>query len=453
MKEKKSTKKAVFFIGIGGISMSGLAVILKNEGYNVSGSDISKNDITKKLGRCGIKVYYSHKASLVKNCNLVVFSGAIGEDNPQIIFAKKHNIRVIERSKLLALISKKYKNVIAVSGTHGKTTSTAMLGYIFILAGLNPTVHVGGECEIFDGNVYLGGKDYFITEACEFRDSFLKLRPDVSIITNVEREHLDYFKSYDREIMSFNKFVLLTKGKVFINFLCRDLFRDDDKIVFFNSPKIEAKNIILCEDGKYSFDYYYKKKFCCNVKLNVFGKYNIENALGVIAVCKEYKIKDSIIKLGLETFKNAKRRFEEIGVKDTNIILHDYAHHPTEIKNAISTALAVFNKKLICVFQPHTYSRTKILIDEFIKCFDGVDELYLVKSYFAREKYDYLGSVEFLKDKIASSKPNFYIRGVFDKKEINQVINERNYKDSVILYLGAGDIETEARKMIKTLKK
>lgn len=449
MKEKKTTKKSVFLIGIGGISMSGLALILKNEGYNVSGSDVTKNENTQKLKEHGIKVYYSHKASLVKSCDLVVFSGAIKEDNPQIKFAKECGIEVIERSVLLARVSKKYKNVIAVSGTHGKTTTTAMLGYIFILAGLNPTIHVGGNSEIFNGNVYIGAKEYFITEACEFRNSFLKLRPKMSVITNVEKEHLDYFKSFEREILSFNKFVELTKEKVFINFDYRDLFRENEKIEFFNGKNIEAKNIVLEEDGKYSFDYYYKKRFCGNVILNVYGKYNIENALGVIGVCKEVGIQDNIIKLGFETFRNVKRRFEEIGIKNSNIIMHDYAHHPTEIKNAIKTAKEVYDKRLVCVFQPHTYSRTKILIDEFINCFRETDELYLVKSYFAREKYDYLGSVEFLKDKIAATKPRFIVRGVFDKKEINQVINEENYKDSVILYIGAGDIEIEARKMCK----
>ena len=307
MKEKKTTKKSVFLIGIGGISMSGLALILKNEGYNVSGSDVTKNENTQKLKENGIKVYYSHKASLVKSCDLVVFSGAIKEDNPQIKFAKECGIEVIERSVLLARVSKKYKNVIAVSGTHGKTTTTAMLGYIFILAGLNPTIHVGGNSEIFNGNVYIGAKEYFITEACEFRNSFLKLRPKMSVITNVEKEHLDYFKSFEREILSFNKFVELTKEKVFINFDYRDLFRENEKIEFFNRKNIEAKNIVLEEDGKYSFDYYYKKRFCGNVKLNVYGKYNIENALGVIGVCKEVGIQDNIIKLGFETFRNVKR--------------------------------------------------------------------------------------------------------------------------------------------------
>lgn len=438
----------IFFIGIGGISMSALALLLKSDGYEVLGSDISKNEIVNKLRKNNIKVYNSHRAGHVKGCDLVVFSGAIKEDNPQIIYAKKNNIEVMERSKLLGIISKRYKKVIAISGTHGKTTTTAMLGYIFLIAGLNPTIHIGGDFPQINGNIHIGGKDFFITEACEFRDSFLELNPNVSVVTNIEPEHLDYFKTFENEVMSFNKFVERTKEIAFIDLNYKELFRDDLPIMYFNGKKLSAKNLILNDDGKYSFDCYKDKKLIGNFKLNSFGKHNVYNALAVISVCMYFNISVKVIQIGLETFRNVKRRFEIVGNIMTNIVIHDYAHHPSEIQKSIKTCKEIFDKRVICIFQPHTYSRTKFLINEFIFSFDKADELYLVESYSAREKYEYLGSVEYLKDRILSKNPCKIIKGVFKKEEINKILLSNGYKNCIFLFLGAGDIDLMANQIV-----
>lgn len=428
--------------------MSALALLLKNDGYEVLGSDISKSDTIKKLKKNNIKVYNTHRASCVKGSDLVVFSGAIKEDNPQIVYAKKNNIELMERSKLLGIISRRYKNVIAISGTHGKTTTTAMLGYIFLIAGLNPTIHIGGDFPQINGNLHIGGKEFFITEACEFRDSFLELNPNVSVVTNIEPEHLDYFETFENEVMSFNNFVAKTKEIAFINLSYKELFRDELPINYFNGKDLSAKNLVLNDDGKYSFDCYKGKKLIGNFKLNNYGKHNVYNALAVISVCLYFNINVKVIQIGLETFRNVKRRFEFIGNIFTNIVIHDYAHHPSEIQKSIKTCKEVFDKRLICIFQPHTYSRTKFLINDFVSCFEKADELYLIESYSAREKYEYLGSVEYLKDRISSKNPCKIIKGVFKRSEINKELLSNDYKNCVFLFLGAGDIDLIANQIV-----
>ena len=356
--------------------MSALALLVKSEGKIVTGSDLSKSAITKKLKQKGVKVYKKHRATNIKNCDLVVYSGAVPSENPEIKMANQKNIPVIERSELLYLISKQYKNVIAVSGTHGKTTTTAMIAYIFMICGLNPTVHIGGEFGAIDGNIKLGRKEFFITEACEFRDSFLTLKPTVSVINNIELEHLDYFKNFDNEVKSFNKFAYKTKKTCFINSKIAPLIKKEDNIRTYgysNSNSLYVRNIRLGSDNKYSFDCYKGKCYIGNFKLNVYGKHNIENALAAISVCLEYGIDYNVIYLGLKSFTNVHRRFELVGLYKKCMMIHDYAHHPTEIFNTIKTCKEVFKKKVICVFQPHTYSRTKTLIENFSKCFDGLD--------------------------------------------------------------------------------
>ncbi len=444
--------KNIFFIGIGGISMSGLALLLKSQGKQISGSDLVKSNITKKLKKAGIKVVYSHKANSVKGNNLVVYSGAISNNNPQMKYALSHNIPVIERAELLALISKNYKNVIAVSGTHGKTTTTAILSYIFIISGLKPTVHIGGEFDYIKGNILVGGKDYFITEACEFRDSFLFLSPTTSVITNIEPEHLDYFNTFEKEKASFNKFASNTLGNTYI---CANYGRLIGSITnlqtygFSRNCSVYAKNLTLGVDGKYSFDCYKGKAFIGNFKLNIFGKHNVSNALAAISVCLDYDIDYKIIYLGLKTFNNAHRRFEFIGSYKNCQVISDYAHHPTEILSSINTCKEVFNKKVICIFQPHTYSRTKTLLDSFSKCFNGLDALYILKTYSARESFDYLGSADNLKECILKTNPNFLVKGAYTKSELLREIKKVDVSNCVLLFLGAGDIEKLPYKLIK----
>ena len=453
MKLNLKNYNKIFFVGIGGISMSALAMLVKNEGKQVLGSDLTKSKITKNLKSKGIKIFTKHKASNIKDCDLVIFSGAIPSENPEIKMATQKNIPVIERSELLYLISKQYKNVIAISGTHGKTTTTAMIAYIFMLCGLKPTVHIGGEFESINGNIMLGEKEYFITEACEFRGSFLTLKPTVSVINNIEIEHLDYFKNFENIQKSFNKFANQTKKICFVNAKHRPLLKSENNIKtygFSNSNSLYVRNIKKGSDSKYSFDCYQGKSFIGNFKLNVYGKHNIENALAAISVCLHFGIDYNVIYLGLKSFTNVKRRFEVVGFFKSCMMLHDYAHHPTEILTAIKTCKEVFKKKVVCVFQPHTYSRTKTLIENFSKCFDGLDCLYLLKTYSAREKFEYLGSADYLKDRILKSNPNFLVKGVYSKKEFIKTIKKENLYSCVLLFLGAGDIEKIPFKIAKS---
>ncbi len=444
--------KKVFFVGINGVSMSALALLTLKMGVQVAGSDRTFGELARKLKKKGVKIFKTHKASNIKGCDLVVFSGAVASDNKELVQARKLNIKTMERSEYLGLISKNYKNVIAISGTHGKTTTSAMIGYIFLLAGKNPTVHIGGEFKYFNGNLFVGGKEFFITEACEFRDSFLKLKPNVSVITNIEKEHLDYFKNFERETMSFNKFAKKTKDSCYALLVTKNLLRDDLNVTFCslsktmqksNSCPFEARNIKILSDGKYSFDVYYGGKFLDEISLGVPGEFNVKNALLAIAVARHYGIEMDVIKLALKTFCNVDRRFELIGEKDGNIVLQDYAHHPTEIGVTIKMCREVYEKPIVCIFQPHTFSRTRTLINEFLSCFDGVSELVLLSTYSAREKYVYLGSVDYLKDKLLAGSPKYKIAGVFDKKGLAEQL--KKYKNCVLLFLGAGDINICAK--------
>lgn len=429
--------------------MSAIALFLKKQGLNICGSDLVKSKITKMLEKNNIKVYHSHNKKNILGCDLIVYTGAIKPDNEELKFARLNKIKTMERSTFLGKLAKYFKNVIAISGTHGKTTCTALIGYIFILAGLNPTIHLGGSCHQLGGNFYAGSREYFITEACEYRNSFLKLRPSTLLINNVEREHLDFFKSFRNEILSFNKLVDNTKNKCFINFNYSNLFRDNEKIVFFNYiNSLNYKNIRY-ENNKTIFDLYDKKRFLSTIKLNLLGEHNVQNAIAIISLCLSYKIDLNIIKIGLNTFENIERRFEYLGDFNSNKVIHDYAHHPSEIKIVINTCKQVYGKKIVCIFQPHTYSRTKFLMEEFLDCFNDCDDLLIVQTYSARENYIYEGSAELLCKNLKKYTNKFNVNGVYNKKGIIQFLKEVKFRNSILLFLGAGDIELVARKLVE----
>lgn len=447
----------IFFVGIGGISVSALAKLLVLEGKTVAGSDRHKSKLTKQLEKIGIKVFGCHRAKNVRGFDLVCFSGAVESTNPEIDEAKKCGIAVIERSELLQMVCKNYANVIAVAGSHGKTTITAMIGHVFSMAGLRPTVHVGGEVDEFGGNILVGEKKFFITEACEFRDSFLKLNPTVSVVSNVEPEHLDYFVSFENEKRSFCKFAKKTIDCCFVCDDAHEVFANVlnlQKIHFFGSNgEFVAKNIHVLQGGTYEFDVFELQKCVGRFWLGIAGRHNVKNALAAIAVCRHFEIDFETIKLGLQTFVGVRRRFEKLGEVKKCTVIQDYAHHPTEIACTIHTCGQAFGKKIVCVFQPHTYSRTRLLIDKFKTCFDGVDELYLLQTYSAREKFDEFGSANFLAEKIEKTSHNFELKGVFDKKSIEKQLLKHAFEDCVLLFLGAGDIDEVPKRMLKNFGK
>ncbi len=439
--------KRIHFVGAGGISMSALLKIAKSKGKICSGSDCGAKGVLKTLKQQKIKVYTKHKAKNVLGADLVVYSSAISKDNVEILKAKELNIKTITRAEFLGLVAKEYKTVVAISGSHGKTTTTAMISSLLLRFGLSPTVHLGGNYSLISGNLKLGGNDFFVTEACEFRDSFLSLNPTISVITNIEREHLDYFKNFKNIKESFNKFIENTSEVCFINYNYLKYVLDRTKVVTFGLNKnadfraINIKN----KNGLYGFDCINKGEFLGRVELSVEGKHSILNALSSIAVGVFLGIPFRDIAKGLEKFRNVDRRFEKLGEVKGATVIHDYAHHPTEIRSAIKTCLEL-KKDIVCVFQPHTYSRTKSLLKSFRTAFWGVKSLVLVETYSAREKFDKIGSCENLKTEIESYGGNPKVYGVFKNREVVKFLSKLNIEGKILLFLGAGDIELIAKK-------
>lgn len=413
--------------------MCALAHIFKSWGCDVSGSDIDKTQI-KKLKKEGFNVYGTHNEKHIKaDIDLVVVSSSISQDNPELIKAKNLNLKILSRGQVLAEVSKNFKNVIAVSGSHGKTTTTSMIFEIFKNANFNPTAHIGGIVRSINSNYYLGGNDFFITEACEFKDNFLYLKPTVSVITNIEPEHMEYFKTKRRLFNSFNTFAKNSKFVVTKN-----------KIVHQNKICIgktgyHSRELVLCEDGCYKFKLYYKNQFLFNLKLKVVGEYNVSNAVMACAVAKHYKIKNKTIKYSLENYEGVQRRFDIIA-QDPKII-HDYAHHPSELKAVINATKFWTMGKLIVIFQPHTYTRTKTLMNEFLNCFDCCDILVIIKTYSAREQEIIGGrAVDLYENLKSTGKFNNKILYFDNFQSAHKYLKDISQKQDNLLFLGAGNI-------------
>ncbi len=426
-------KLRVHFIGIGGVSMSALAFYLKKCGHFVQGSDITKSQTTKNLEKCGVKVFYSHKKENIKNVDVVVFNYAIKQDNEELIFARKNNIKILSRGELLGKIAKNYKNVISVAGSHGKTSTTKMIYNCLNLAGKNPTLHIGGITFGQDFGFVFGENDFFVTEACEYHDCFLNLKSKVGVVLNVEPEHLDYFKNFENEKNSYEKFLSGCEYKV-AKFA---LSPQKDICTFGAGGNIIAKNIRE-SGGKFSYDCFVNKKFYAHIDLGTFGKHSVINSLAVIGVCEHFGISKKYVKIALSRDIEIKRRFEIIQ-KKPRLIVHDYAHHPSEIVETIETFSKFAKRKILVVFQPHTYSRTKNLMQDFVKSFEKCQKVIIMKTYPAREKFDKSGSAFSLYKKIKqNNKSCKYFASIF---KIKREIMKKQNSCYDILILGAGDIE------------
>ncbi|MDD2445811.1 MAG: Mur ligase domain-containing protein [Clostridia bacterium] len=463
---KKKTIFKYHFIGIGGISMSALARYLVNEKHIVSGSDINP-----EIKLDGIKVFAGHSANNVGNCDFVVYNTAITDTNPEIIRAKEKNITLLTRAELLAEIASKHKNIISISGVHGKTTTTEMIAEVFIQAGLKPTVHLGGISNCFNSNVLIGDSNYFITEACEYKNSFLTLKSTLGVILNIEPEHLDFFKTFCDMQSSFRAFAYASKSTVSTTEIC-----PNKTILFKNKNGYDARNISTLSNGKLCFDCYYKNKFLDTVILNALGIHNIDNALACIATCRHFKIKLKHIKKALKNFKGVKRRMEIIQANP--LVIHDYAHHPTELISSITAIKNHFkeaenfwqnsnikkrklkkekhlaekyktvtcsrpnqntnSKTLIVVFQPHTYSRTATFKDDFINALNIADKVYIFKTYAAREDVIKGASAFCLYQKLHKiKKETYYYKDFLNlSNDLKSILNE----NTILLILGAGDI-------------
>lgn len=388
-------EKKVFFIGIGGSSMSGLAKLLKWKGCTVSGSDKTASHKTDALRENGIEVFIGHKPENVKDSQLVIYSAAVPEENPERMYAKEHQIPQIERCTLIGILMEHYKNAIAVSGTHGKTTTTAMLSQVYLSAGEDPTVHIGGEFDFLGGSTRLGSGDAFICEACEFHGSFLSFLPKQAVILNIDEDHLDYYKDIDDITNAFFKFASLVPEDGIVFGL------GDDKRVWNLLQKLpcrtctfglEPQNVIRAEDLTYdedgcaSFTVTYYGHPLTEIELTVAGEHCVKDALAVIAVANANELPMSCVSKALHSFHGVHRRYELTSVTDGVRVFTDYGHNPTETKTVLSVARKQARNRLWAVLQPHTYSRTKTLFNGFLECFNDADEVLVTDICAAREK-------------------------------------------------------------------
>lgn len=436
----------IHFIGIGGISMSGLAQIMLKKGFTVSGSDRTKSNITDKLEALGAKIFYEHSEKNISGADVIVYTAAIHSDNPEFSEAQKSTAILVSRAEFLGAIMRLYKNALGVSGTHGKTTTTGMLAYALLAAHFDPTVSIGGELDIIGGNIKTGLSEYFITEACEYTNSFLEFFPTVAVITNIDEDHLDFFSGLDEIIESFRKFALLTKDKGFVVACGNDenvkkaLDNTGLDIKFYGIGKeyeYSARNIYF-ENGYPVFEVWHNNEFLEKLRLRVPGEHNILNALAVIAVCDNWGADLSLVKSGIESFHGACRRFEKKGELNGALVIDDYAHHPTEIQATLKAAKPFVKERLWCVFQPHTYSRTKKLWNEFCTSFDLVDELIITHIYAAREKFDGITSPEKLAEDI--KKRGVKVRFIDDFKDIETLLKAELKEGDTLITMGAGDV-------------
>jgi len=405
----------IHFIGIGGISMSGLAEILLGEDFPISGSDSKESDLTKHLEAKGARVYIGQRASNIKeDVDLVVYTAAIHPDNPEFACAKEKNIPMLTRADLLGQIMKNYELPIAVSGTHGKTTTTSMISHVLLEADADPTISVGGILPAIHGNIRVGESETFITEACEYTNSFLSFFPKISIILNIDADHLDF-----EEITRGLPCEIITYG--------------------LNAPaEYKAENIVFDEFAHPSFDCTRNGQFIGHFTLAVPGIHNVSNALSAIALGIKTGMDTETIQKGLLHFTGTDRRFQYKGKVGGVTVIDDYAHHPTEIAATLKTAAKYPHKTTWCVFQPHTYTRTKALLPEFAEALALADKVVLADIYAARET-DTLGiSSRDLRDLIAEKGVDAYYFSTFD--EIEEFLLKNCIHGDVLITMGAGDV-------------
>ena len=386
----------VHFIGIGGISMSGLAAILLKEGFVVSGSDSHESELTDRLQAAGARIAYQQAAdNITDGIDVVVYTAAIHPSNPEYAAAVAKKIPLLTRAQLLGQMMKNYKIPICVSGTHGKTTTTSMAAHILMAADMDPTISVGGILPLIKGNYRIGSNGTFLMEACEYPNSFLSFFPKISIILDIDADHLDFFKDLDDIRHSFRKFaeLLPDDGVLIINAddpACKMITKGlTCKIITYsmsNKGEYTADLVTYDKRGNASFRALYKGNPIGNFSLQVPGQHNVSNALAAIALARELGIDAATIENGFESFHGTNRRFEYKGkMKCGATVIDDYAHHPTEIKATLHTAERVPHETIWCVFQPHTYTRTKALLPQFAEALSIADHVVLADIYAARE--------------------------------------------------------------------
>lgn len=452
-----SKKKTIHFVGIGGVGTSGLAQVLLDKGFQVTGSDLKRNAFTERVESKGGKIYLGHKGDNVKGAGIVVYSSAASPDNPELIEAKNNHIPTLRRAELLAELTKK-KTSIAVTGSHGKTTTTSLIALILNEAHLKPSYLIGADVEQLNGNAHLGTGKLFVVEADESDGSFLFLNPTYAVITNIDKEHLDYYRNIHEIITAYLGFAqrLDKKGILVCSYDCQNVRKLLDvvnrKHIRYGTSQdcdFYPKDIQMC-DNQSSFKCMRKGKPLGLVRLNVPGLHNILNSLAACAVSLELGVEFKAIQQALYKYEGARRRFQLKGEVNGVMVIDDYAHHPNEVRATIDAARNWKNRRIVCVFQPHRYSRMMHLLNDFKGCFDGVSHLVITDIYAASERPIPGVNGEDLCSKV---KEHGFKDAIFISKD--QVLDHlKGYLKSgdITLMIGAGDITDLSDELMSTLK-
>ena len=456
MKKDWKEYNNIHLIGIGGASMYAIAAMLKNEGKIITGSDLALTDNVKYLQDLGINIVIGHDIELVKNSDLIIYSAAISNDDEELKYAIDNNIEIIDRAAFLGYYTKSYENLICISGTHGKSTTTSMIASIFLEANLNPTIHIGAHLDKINANYYIGNKKYFILEACEYKDSFLQFHPNSEVILNIDDDHLDYFKSMDNVKKSFYNYVLLLPNEGCLVINADDPNTKELQTLIKNTltygindtnASLTAKNIEFSALGFPTFDVYYNNEFWEKITLNVLGKHNVYNALAAIGIAINYKIDKYAVKKALKEFKGVGRRFEYLGDYKGAHIFDDFAHHPTEINSTYLSAKSINHNKTWAVFQSHTYSRTYEHLQAFAKILAKFDNIIVCDIYPAREKNVWNVKEDDLVELI--KKENKNVIHIPTYQQIADYLKEHIENNDLILTIGAGPINNVAKILLE----
>ena len=459
-------KKHIHFIGIGGSGMYPLAQILHSQGFFLTGSDNNETETLDAVRKMGIPVFIGQRAENIEGADLIVHTAAIMEDNPELMAARASGVPVLERADLLGIVTAWYDNAVCVTGTHGKTTATSMITQILFTAGVDLSAYIGGKLPCIGGSGIAGKSDTLVCESCEFEDHFLKLSPDISVILNIDADHLDYFGTLENIMKSFRKFAEMTSKVLVINGSDANTMKamegiDKDIITFgkdsscdFWPDNVKHKNGLLT-----TFDAMYKDQKLGTITLHVAGIHNVLNSLAAVAVSHYLGIDFSAVQKGLEEFRGAKRRFEKLGYEKGVTVVDDYAHHPTELEATLRAAMEMNFNHVWAVFQPFTFSRTKLLLDDFARVLQIPDKTVLTDIMGSREKNTYGIFTRHLAEKIPGCI-------WFPQDETAEWTDERKYQNfdqicsyicdnvsegDLVITLGCGDAYKIAKMVLKKL--
>ena len=458
-------KKHIHFIGIGGSGMYPLAQILHSQGYYLTGSDNNETETLEAVRKMGIPVFIGQAAENIKGADLIVHTAAIMEDNPELMAARQSGVPVLERADLLGIVTQWFSDAVCVSGTHGKTSTTSMITQILWTAGIDLSAYIGGKLPCIGGSGIAGKSDIFVCESCEFQDHYLKLSPDISVILNIDADHLDYFGTLENVITSFRKFAGNTSKLLVVNGSDENTMKaieglDKEVITFGKDSSCDYYPENVVHSGMLTtYDAVYRGEKLGQITLHVAGIHNVLNSLAAVAVCRYLGTDFGSIQKGLEDFGGAKRRFEKMGFEKGITVVDDYAHHPTELEATLRAAMEMNYRKVWAVFQPFTFSRTSLLLDDFARVLQIPDHAVLTDIMGSREKNTYgiftrhlaekiPGCIWFPQDESAEWDDE---RKYFNFGQVCDYICEHAQEGDLVITLGCGDAYKIAKMVLKKL--